>query len=129
MKEKLQACRMGEMRIKQLIERLERIESVTERTTQTWGNIGQRGGDNDKILLCVAEIEEIKTELLIEIVEEEKKRKECKKWLQTLPDNQRMILELHYFDGLKWAEVAKKVNYSQDYCFELQKKAFLEIPQ
>lgn len=54
----------------------------------------------------------------------EKKMTRIDKDLEMLPEIKERILRLRFFEGLRWRDVAKMVNYSESYCKAIVKSDY-----
>ena len=61
--------------------------------------------------------------LMAEIIEIDTEISFVKRLLRLLTDNERMIIELHYFEGLRWSNIPARMFMSSRKCFSLNKSA------
>ena len=114
----LKQCRTAKRRTEDLDERIERLRSAAESTTQAL-RFARGGGTSDKMLLQVAELIELVEKRNAELIGIEELRSRVDEWLDTLPEQHAMILRLRYVDGLSWTLIARKTHYSKSHCFRI----------
>jgi DNA-directed RNA polymerase specialized sigma24 family protein len=77
----------------------------------------------DRLAADMAKLDELEHQLHEELVLLEYDITQAEDELTSLPHQQCRIMRLRYVEGLSWPDVARKSNYSLDYCFILHRKA------
>ena len=112
----LKNVRRQKLRVEALQERIERLRSRAEYTQQQLGECGRSDPTRDRLAEYVAELDELESQLTGEMIALEKQLVFVDADLAKLPENQEKVLRLRYVDGVKWCDIAKKVNYSERHC-------------
>lgn len=124
----LQECRRMNNFINDETERMYRLESQIERITTAMKIAGGGGsGASDKMAEDIATLLDMRDALWDAIINRKEKIDNIRIMIAGLPDEQRRILELRYFDGLTWNTIAKRTNYDRRHCFRLHRLALVKL--
>lgn len=83
----------------------------------------------DNMAEIVADIVESTYKLRDKILKLMKQEDEARLYLVRLREEHERVLVLHYFDGLKWEDVAEKIGYDDKYIYDVKNKALDELTQ
>lgn len=83
----------------------------------------------DSMAMIVSDIVEATHKLRDMIIRLMKKEDEARLYLVKLREEHERVLVLHYFDGLKWEDVAEKIGYDDKYIYDVKNKALDELTQ
>lgn len=83
----------------------------------------------DNMAEIVADIVESTYKLRDKILKLMKQEDEARLYLVKLREEHERVLVLHYFDGLKWEDVAEKIGYDDKYIYDVKNKALDELTQ
>lgn len=115
-KERLKQCYYLHLELKKLDEKIMRLEAKCEGGAVIISDM-PRGGVPPDFMTELADIvryrERLRSDILCEIAAVEQ-------FIADIPDSRtRLIFRLRYVDGLKWDEVAKKINHEEKYTIKL----------
>ena len=126
--EQLRECWWRRSKIKSLQDRIERInEQITSAAAKPLTHAPRSGGNRDAIGEAVAKMQELRADLLRELVALEEHLRTVERWLDTLPPNKAAVLRLRYVDGYSWRRVARETNYSADHCRRINSEACAKL--
>lgn len=121
--DELRECWWRRSKIKSLQERIERInEQITNAAAKPLTHAPRSGGNRDAIGEAVAKMQELRADLLRELVALEEHLRMVERWLDTLPPNKAAVLRLRYVDGYSWPKIAKATNYNMDHCRKIDRQ-------
>lgn len=83
----------------------------------------------DRMTDIVAGIASATDELKKKIEELQEKENEARGYLIRLREEHERVLVYHYFDSMRWEDVAEKMNYSDTYVYDLKNKALDELTE
>ena len=89
----------------------------------------QTSPEGDSMAMIVSDIVEATHKLRDMIIRLMKKEDEARLYLVKLREEHERVLVLHYFDGLKWEDVAEKIGYDDKYIYDVKNKALDELTQ
>lgn len=89
----------------------------------------QTSPEGDSMAMIVSDIVEATYKLRDKILTLMKKEDEARLYLVKLREEHERVLVLHYFDGLKWEDVAEKIGYDDKYIYDVKNKALDELTQ
>ena len=119
--EQLRECWWRRSKIKSLQDRIERInEQITNAAAKPLTHAPRGGGNRDAIGEAVAKMQELRADLLRELVALEEHLRTVERWLDTLPPNKAAVLRLRYVDGYSWREVARRAGYAERHCRRIE---------
>ena len=125
----LKAYRAKKIELMMLEDQKERLKTRQERcTAQLRQKIGVSSNvDKDKLLNDLIELERLEKEI-------DRREVDLSCWfidlndkLNVLNPDEQTILRLRYFEGLKWQEIAKKMNYSETHCWRIQMQGLKKL--
>lgn len=126
--EQLRECWWRRSKIKSLQDRIERInEQITSAAAKPLTHAPRSGGNRDAIGEAVAKMQELRADLLRELVALEEHLRTVERWLDTLPPNKAAVLRLRYVDGYSWPKVAEYANYNLDHCRKIDRQMRAEL--
>ena len=122
-KSELQRIMIEYRSIGSLERRIEALRDTLERTTPQLDGMPHGSDGTDKMASITATIVDLEGKL-------DKRRVDCEREMQraeividTLPDQQRLVMRLRYIEGLTWKQVAEKSNYDKRHCIRIHKRA------
>ncbi|MBC8531793.1 sigma factor-like helix-turn-helix DNA-binding protein [Gehongia tenuis] len=111
-------------RIEGLQERIARIRSSLEGSTIRIRDLpGGASKEQDRMASDVARLLELEDQLKARVLEYETELIVIDEALAALPSPEQEVMRLRYVDGLKWWEVAQRMNYDERWCKRLAKRA------
>lgn len=127
--EDLMECRRMQAFISDQTERMAQLESQIERITTAIRQSGGLGSNavQDKMAEDIAVLLDMRDALWDAIIQRKEKVEKIKLMIANLPDEQRRIVELRYFDGLTWNAISDRTSYDKRHCFRLHKLALVEL--
>lgn len=121
--DELRECWWRRSKIKSLQDRIERInEQITSAAAKPLTHAPRSGGNRDAIGEAVAKMQELRADLLRELVALEEHLRTVERWMDTLPPNKAAVLRLRYVDGYSWPKIAKATNYNMDHCRKIDRQ-------
>lgn len=109
-------------------ERIARLESQMVSTTQRIRAMPGGGSTEcDKLAAQLARLEELRDKLADKIEAREATVQRVELAVDELPDTQRLIIQLRYFEGVSWAGIAEVMNYTREWCQRLAGDAIYAI--
>ena len=119
--DELRECWWRRSKIKSLQDRIERInEQITSAAAKPLTHAPRSGGNRDAIGEAVAKMQDLRADLLRELVALEEHLRTVERWLDTLPPNKAAVLRLRYVDGYSWREVARRAGYAERHCRRIE---------
>lgn len=88
------------------------------------GKCFERSARVDVILDKIIKLEKAREDDIEELVD---KKLMWSEKFKSLPLEEHMILEFRYFDGMTWADIAKKLNYEERTVYRIHGKALLNL--
>lgn len=127
-RETLERC-FDTMKLSESIwERMQKLRSRTEGTTPSYSTQPHGGGTSDKVGDGVAELDKLLTQFEREVDVYARLAADVNEAIQMLEDPKlRNLMGLRYLDGLPWDEVADRIGYSVQRCYELHNLALLAM--
>lgn len=124
-KRELQEFRGISIEIRQLGEQIARLESALKspkgQIITDMPKCSQQGGDMADRIAKLIEYQESRNKLRDELI---KRQEAVEKAIDSLQDTtQRAIMRYRYIQGLKWIEIAHKMNYEERQIFYIHKRA------
>ena len=120
----LEQCRKAARLAESTWERMQRIRSRAESTTQGYGSTGGGGGSPDKVGNAVADLDELLNRFDEQTADYAELALDVDAAIWTLDDSRhRLVMGLRYLDGLNWPEVAARASYAISHCYDLHKEA------
>ena len=108
-------------------ERIERLRSAMEIGSRQMQLSPAKTAPRDKLADDIALIDELERELVGDVVTLEVGIQAAEGTLTALPEQQRMVVWLRDFQGLKWSEVSGKSHYSVSHCRLIYRKAYKNL--
>ena len=122
-KSELQRIMIEYRSIGSLERRIEALRDTLERTTLQLDGMPHGSDGTDKMATLTATIVDLEKKLDKRRVDCEKEMQRAETVIDTLPDQQRLVMRLRYIEGLSWKQVAEKSNYAKRHCIRIHKKA------
>lgn len=124
----LMECRNMANMIEDKTEQLQRLESQIEKiTTSIRQTGGIHGGPNDGMTDKIAALLDMRDALWDAILDQKAKCDYIRIQIGILPFEQIRVIELRYFDGLQWDDIATRMHYERRQCFRLHKCALKNL--
>lgn len=112
------------LHIEGLQERIARIRASLEGSAIRIRDLpGGASKERDRMATDVARLLELEDQLKAQVLEYETELIVIDEALATLPSPEQEVMRLRYVDGLKWWEVAQRMNYDERWCKRLAKRA------
>lgn len=112
------------LHIEGLQERIARIRASLEGSAIRIRDLpGGASKERDRMATDVARLLELEDQLKAQVLEYETELIVIDEALAALPSPEQEIMRLRYVDGLKWWEVAQRMNYDERWCKRLAKRA------
>ena len=121
--ERLRECRRKREKISLLDERILRLRSTMESTTQCLSLAPGGGGVKDRLAVQMSELLALLEERSNRVIELEQELGDIDSWLDSLPEQQAKVMRLRYVEGMKWETVAEKTHYSEKHVFKIRDAA------
>lgn len=103
--------------------RIEALRETLERTTPQLDGMPHGSDGSDKMATITASIVDLEKKLDQRRVNCELEMQIAETVIDTLPDQQRLVMRLRYIEGLSWKQVAEKSNYDKRHCQRIHKRA------
>lgn len=116
----LKNVRRQKQRVDSLKERIDRLRSGAEYPLRRLGELSANSDMRDKLAEDVSKIIDLERDLALEILSFEGNAAAIERELDSLPENQAIVLRLRYCDGLPWAEVADKAGWCMSHCKRIE---------
>jgi len=130
-KEYLQQYRNAEDSINAKLDQIHKLRELATKTTQTLtaDNV-QSSGSSDKISAIVSKIVDMEREVDAEIDKLQEIKKNVEKVISAVTNyTQRQVLTLRYINGLRWEEIAVKMNYTYRNVCYIHGRALSEVKE
>ena len=112
------------LHIEGLQERIARIRASLEGSAIRIRDLpGGASKERDRMATDVARLLELEDQLKAQVLEYETELIVIDEALAALPSPEQEVMRLRYVDGLKWWEVAQRMNYDERWCKRLAKRA------
>lgn len=122
------ACRRKVHEIESLEERIARLRSALEGGAAALSQTPKATPkENDVFGARIAQLIDMERQLVERVAEREFQLRTVDKWLEALPHADSTVIRLRYVDGLPWRKVAKKVNYTPDSCFKINRRVLRSV--
>ena len=126
-KSELQRIMIEYRSIGSLERRIAALRETLERTTPQLDGMPHGSDGTDKMASITATIVDLERRLDKRRVDCEKEMQRAETVIDTLPDQQRLIMRLRYIEGLTWRQVSEKSNYDKRHCIRIHKRALERI--
>lgn len=107
--------------------RIAALRETLERITPQLDGMPHGSDGKDKMATLTATIVDLEEKLDKRRVNCEVEMQRAETVIDTLPDQQRLIMRLRYIDGLTWRQVSEKSNYDKRHCIRIHKRALERI--
>lgn len=102
------------------LDEVTKLRSLAEKVTQSFSGAPAGGEASSRVELAAAKIVDLEKEVGRGIDNLEKVRCQVEKAINTLQNpNQRDVLKLRYLNGMKWEQIAVKLNYNYRWVLRL----------
>lgn len=117
-----------EERIDGLIEQLEHYQAIGTRITSQWGDGVHSGTPHSPVEQAALKLVEIETEINEEMSQLVDTKRAVKHVVSQVEDpQQKMVIELRYFQYLRFPDIAKRMNYSERQLQRLHREALVSV--
>ena len=89
----------------------------------------QTSPDGDRMADIISGIVGAEDKLYKKVKDLMKKEEEARQYLIQLREEYERVLVLHYFEGLKWEDVADKIGYDDKYIYDVKNRALDALTQ
>ena len=109
-------------------DQIARLRELSTKTTQTLTPDKVKGNSENRLESSVSKIVDIEREIGSSIDQLERTRLQVESVINSVPNvNQRNVLRLRYISGMKWEQIAVKLNYDYRWVLRLHGKALNKI--
>lgn len=117
-----------EERIDGLMKQMERYQDMATHITSKWGDGIHSGDAHSQVEQAVVKIVELEQEINTEIDQLIQVKRQVKKVVKQVDDpQQKMLLELRYFQYLRFPDIASRMNYSERQLLRLHGDALKSV--
>lgn len=89
----------------------------------------QTSPDGDRMADIISGIVGAEDKLYKKVTDLMQKEEEARQYLIQLREEYERVLVLHYFEGLKWEDVADKIGYDDKYVYDVKNRALDALTQ
>lgn len=89
----------------------------------------QTSPDGDRMADIISGIVGAEDKLYKKVTDLMQKEEEARQYLIQLREEYERVLVLHYFEGLKWEDVADKIGYDDKYIYDVKNRALEALTQ
>lgn len=89
----------------------------------------QTSPDGDRMADIISGIVGAEDKLYKKVTDLMQKEEEARQYLIQLREEYERVLVLHYFEGLKWEDVADKIGYDDKYIYDVKSRALDALTQ
>lgn len=110
------------------LDQIARLRELSTKITQTLTPDKVKSNSENRLESSVSKIVDIEREIGASIDQLERTRLQVESVINSVPDvNQRNVLRLRYISGMKWEQIAVKLNYDYRWVLRLHGKALNKI--
>ena len=110
------------------LDQIARLRELSTKTTQTLTPDKVKANSENRLESSVSKIVDIEREIGASIDQLERTRLQVESVINSVPNvNQRNVLRLRYISGMKWEQIAVKLNYDYRWVLRLHDKALNKI--
>lgn len=110
------------------LDQIARLRELSTKTTQTLTPDKVKSNSENRLESSVSKIVDIEREIGASIDQLERTRLQVESVINSVPNvNQRNVLRLRYISGMKWEQIAVKLNYDYRWVLRLHGKALNKI--
>ena len=110
------------------LDQIARLRELSTKITQTLTPDKVKSNSENRLESSVSKIVDIERELVTSIDQLERIRLQVESVINSVPNvNQRNVLRLRYISGMKWEQIAVKLNYDYRWVLRLHGKALNKI--
>ena len=116
--------------IQDLQEEIEQLRGVAKTAGATkYGSTGGSSGCSDTIGKKLARLDEMIEHYIFRVEECMKQQERIEKEIERLPVNERRLMRYRYIDGLAWADIMGRMNYSWQGVHKIHAKALKRLAE
>ena len=125
----LNQYRIMHIEIDQITKELQRWQDLATRISPSYSDM-PHGGGNDKVQTAVVEVAELTEQLNDKIHQAIMVQENIKKLLESLDDIKlRQLMSYRYINGMRWEEIAVRMDYDYRYVLKLHGKSLCQISE
>ena len=110
------------------LDQIARLRELSTKITQTLTSDKVKSNSENRLESSVSKIVDIEREIGTSIDQLERIRLQVESVINSVPNvNQRNVLRLRYISGMKWEQIAVKLNYDYRWVLRLHGKALNKI--
>lgn len=110
------------------LDQISRLRELSTKITQTLTPDKVKSNSENRLESSVSKIVDIEREIGASIDQLERTRLQVESVINSVPNvNQRNVLRLRYISGMKWEQIAVKLNYDYRWVLRLHGKALNKI--
>ncbi len=125
----LNQYRIMHIEIDQITKELQRWQDLATRISPSYSDM-PHGGGSDKVQTAAVEVAELTDKLNQKIHQAIMVQENIKKLLESLDDIKlRQLMSYRYINGMRWEEIAVRMDFNYRWVFRLHRKALNQISE
>jgi DNA-directed RNA polymerase specialized sigma24 family protein len=121
--DELREIRFRQTEISAYQERIQRLRALAARTTPTMTEGSKGSAVQDRMAEMMAMVVDLEQTLVEKVVMCEARTQAAETEVDKLPRNFREVIRLRDFQGMKWSEIADKMQYDERHCRRIHEYA------
>lgn len=116
----LKSIRADEEEIARLKQRIADLRSNAQGLTQTISDMPRSGQSKDRMAEYAAQMEHLQKKFGEKVVALAKKRLEIDEAVELLPEQQKRVIRLRYYDRMSWRRISRVTHYTEQHCRKIK---------